>query len=150
MNKKLLIAFTGVILIVTFMAGCSQGNPVPSPNAATNPPTTQTSASITPTAQSSVTPDTPDTTSGVLQSAISLKITEPTDAAEISSNTVAVKGETVPGATVTVNDAVSTADDNGNFSVTISLEQGPNAIDIIATDDNGQQGEILILVNAIY
>jgi hypothetical protein len=56
----------------------------------------------------------------------------------------------VPGATVTVNDAVSTADDNGNFSVTISLEQGPNAIDIIATDDNGQQGEVLILVNAIY
>ncbi len=139
MKNKIIVAVAGIALIMTFMAGCSQGNPAPA-----------SSTTTTPVAQSSVTPSALDATSGVLQNTICLKITEPADAAEINSKTVTVKGQTIPGATVTVNDTVTTADDNGNFSITISLVQGPNAIDVIATDDSGRQGEVLILVNAVY
>jgi hypothetical protein len=62
---------------------------------------------------------------------------------------VAVKGQTVPGATVSVNNIMGTADSQGYFNIIVNLERGPNAIDVIATDDSGKQAEILILVNVV-
>jgi hypothetical protein len=90
-----------------------------------------------------------DTSSTVVQSGLPLKVTEPADGATINGATVTVKGQTVPGATVTVNEQADVADENGNFSITISLGQGVNAIDVIAIDDSGNEGEILLMVNVV-
>ena len=87
--------------------------------------------------------------SSTLQDSVPLKVTEPQDAANLNTSTVTVKGQTKPGATVNVNDEVGVADASGNFSVAIELEDGPNAIDVIAVDDSGKEGEILLLVNVI-
>jgi hypothetical protein len=65
----------------------------------------------------------------------------------VDSGTVTVTGQTVPGATVSINDQAGIADASGNFSIPISLDAGPNAIDVVATDDNGNQGEVLLMVN---
>jgi hypothetical protein len=86
----------------------------------------------------------PVPSSGILP----LKLTQPVDGATISSANIAVKGQTGPGATVTVNDEVITADDQGNFNVSVSLQPGPNAIDVMAIDSDGNSNEVLIIVNA--
>jgi hypothetical protein len=78
-----------------------------------------------------------------------LNITEPSDAATINGDSVTVQGNTVPDATVSINGTVVTADSTGAFSTTISLNEGLNAIDVIAIDDNNNQGEVMLLVNAI-
>ena len=137
-------------LLGILMTGCGQGNSKPVLPTKVNLPATFTkSTSATPISSPPVRPGTPEAASDVLQSNIPLKVTDPADAADIKTDTVTVKGQTVPGATVSVNDIVGTADAGGNFSVTISLDQGPNAIDVIATDESGKEGEVLIIVNVI-
>jgi hypothetical protein len=85
--------------------------------------------------------------SGTSQGTLPLTVTEPVDSATLTTNTVTVQGQTVPGATVTINGNSGVADENGNFSIDVSLANGPNAIDVIAMDDNGNQGEVLLMVN---
>jgi hypothetical protein len=90
---------------------------------------------------------TTSTTLGASQGTLPLTVTSPIDSATLSTNTVTVQGQTTPGATVTVNGNSDVADANGNFSIDVSLDNGPNAIDVIAMDDNGNQGEVLLIVN---
>ena len=90
---------------------------------------------------------TTSTTLGASQGTLPLTVTSPIDSATLSTNTVTVQGQTTPGATVTVNGNSDVADANGNFSIDVSLDNGPNAIDVIATDDSGNQGEVLLMVN---
>ena len=125
--------------------------------------TKSASTSLTPAGESStpvhtsaltVTTSTPvtsplGTTSGTLKSGLPLSVNEPADSATINGDTVNVQGTTTPGATVIVNDNVVTADSTGAFSINVSLDAGPNAIDVIATDNNNNQGEVLLMVNAI-
>jgi hypothetical protein len=90
---------------------------------------------------------TTSTTLGASQGTLPLTVTSPIDSATLSTSTVTVQGRTTPGATVTVNGNSDVADANGNFSIDVSLDNGPNAIDVIAMDDNGNQGEVLLIVN---
>ena len=94
---------------------------------------------------------TPTATSGsqVITStgALPLTVTQPTDGATLNTNDVTIIGRTVPGATVTVNSVTDVADAAGNFSIALSLDNGPNALDVIAMDNNGNQGEVLLMVN---
>ena len=138
--KKPIISIAVMILTVMVLVGCGQ-EPIDSTSTALTP---VISTPLSPTDNSTI-DDAPE----VLQNGIPLKVIEPTDEAEINTDTIAVKGQTLPGAAVSVNEAVSITDSEGNFTITISLEPGPNAIDVIATDDSGKQGEVLILVNVI-
>ena len=81
------------------------------------------------------------------QGTLPLTVTQPLDSATVSTSTVTVQGQTAPGATVTVNGNSDLADANGNFSINVSLSEGLNAIDVVAMDDNGNQGEVLLMVN---
>jgi hypothetical protein len=147
MNKIIVTTTVCIALATTLVAGCSRGNSQP----ASTPPAPGNSAS----APSQALP--PTTASGgntvvqpdMLQDNIPLSVTEPLDAASIAASRVAVKGRTKPGAVVNVNDEIGTADANGNFSVSISLDEGPNAIDVIAADDSGKESELLLLVNSV-
>jgi hypothetical protein len=149
-----MVSLTLAAFVVT---GCGKGTVNPTPPSTLNAPAASFStpptipASIPANSAPPVTgaPGTPDSTSSVIQDGVLLKVTEPVDAADINSETVTVKGQTVSGATISVHDNVGVADAQGNFSIAISLEQGLNAIDIIATDDKGNTGEALILVNCI-
>jgi len=93
--------------------------------------------------------DIDDNSSSIVQSGLPLVVTEPDDGAEINGNTITVNGQTVPEATVIINDQTAKADESGRFSITINLDQGLNAIDVIAVDDNGNEGEILLMVNVL-
>jgi hypothetical protein len=134
-KKSWVLTFTGTVLLAILLTGCAKGT-----SASTTP--MQVPASTTPAIQS-----TSQAASSLLKTNLPLKISEPLDAAEIRNDTVTVKGQTAPRAMVSVDDKAGVADANGNFSVTINLDPGPNAIDVIATDDSGKEGEAIIMVN---
>jgi hypothetical protein len=79
-----------------------------------------------------------------------LEIDQPTDGAQVSTGSILVSGKTIPGAVVSalVNDIISIAEvnQNGDFTVTLILEEGPNLIEVVASDSQGNQKSSTIAV----
>jgi len=74
-------------------------------------------------------------------SSVLLSIVSPLDKTITNTQTIVVKGKTVPKGEVMVNDKETTADANGNFSVSYGLEEGENPIMIVANDEEGNASE---------
>jgi biopolymer transport protein ExbD len=72
---------------------------------------------------------------------INLEITSPKDGEVVTKSPVLVSGTTVGGADVSVNDAETKADVNGEFKVSIPLEEGENEIFVTANDQDGNYAE---------
>ncbi|MFZ5845610.1 MAG: hypothetical protein ACOY0S_04035 [Patescibacteria group bacterium] len=77
---------------------------------------------------------------------ISLTITAPANGATVRSPKVVVRGKTVARAEIFVNEVETVADERGNFSATITLEEGENYILVVATDEQGQVAEKELVV----
>ena len=60
--------------------------------------------------------------------------------------TVDVKGRSSPDATVSVNGILAGRGPEGEFAIELELEEGPNLIEVIATDLAGAQKEAILLV----
>jgi hypothetical protein len=73
------------------------------------------------------------------ESGFFLHIDEPLDESIVDTNLVQVSGSTTPDATVTVNSEVVVVDEHGQFIAMMELEEGPNAIEIVAMDNQGNQ-----------
>ncbi len=67
-----------------------------------------------------------------------LVITEPRDQSIVSTGIIRLSGRTGPEAVVSVNGASSAIDLVGNFSTLVALEPGPNIIDVVSTNSDGQ------------
>lgn len=80
---------------------------------------------------------------------ISLEITSPKDGEVVTKSPVLVTGTTVKGADVFVNDAETKADANGEFKVSIPLEEGENEIFVVVNDSEGNyaEGSVKITLN---
>ncbi len=78
-----------------------------------------------------------------------LSIDQPSDNQSFSGNqkTVTVKGKTDPNIRVTVNGFWAVTDDTGNYSYTLSLQNGDNKIDVVASDVAGNKAEKVITVH---
>lgn len=72
---------------------------------------------------------------------LTLIITEPTDKITVNNSQLTIKGKTTAKATVFVNDQEIEADDQGNFSILVTLDEGENVITIVASDDFGNYVE---------
>jgi hypothetical protein len=57
-----------------------------------------------------------------------------------------IQGMTLPGAVVSVDGDLVDIDDQGNFGAVAPLEQGANEIEIVASDDHGDQISTSIFV----
>ncbi|MFH1898904.1 MAG: hypothetical protein ABIJ82_00320 [Patescibacteria group bacterium] len=66
-----------------------------------------------------------------------LHITSPKDKDTVTSSLLTIKGTTVAGAEVFINDKETKADKNGNFSINVPLEEGENILLVIMNDDLG-------------
>lgn len=82
-----------------------------------------------------------------VESAIMLSVTSPANGSTVKTPTITVKGKTVPKAEVWVNDQDVRADASGNFSATVTLDEGENTITVTANDDDGNASEKEITVN---
>lgn len=78
---------------------------------------------------------------------INLEITSPKDGEVVTKSPVLVTGTTVKGADVFVNDVETKADEDGNFKVSVSLDEGENEIFVTANNQDGNYAESSIKVS---
>jgi len=93
------------------------------------------------------TPTTPETTSEISDSDLFLTVTQPANESIINADRVEVIGITAPRAVVSVNGNPTEVDEEGNFTMMVILEEGPNLIEVIASDVQGnQESHPLVLI----
>lgn len=75
-------------------------------------------------------------TAGVAQTSGSLtvRVLQPEDGATVHSDTVTVKGEAPAETVVTVNDDILVVGSDEKFETNVLLDEGPNVIEIVASD----------------
>ncbi|HET7376932.1 MAG TPA: hypothetical protein VFK30_09505 [Anaerolineae bacterium] len=81
-------------------------------------------------------------------SAFTLTLETPHDGETLHISPVLVIGQTSPGAVVSVNDAVSIANPQGRFSLAVPLQEGPNVLEVIASDSAGEQ--VFVILTVLY
>jgi hypothetical protein len=139
-RKSLFIAIILAMLLPAMVTGCAQpvtqkSTPAPPQPAPVSPQPTPASPPPTPVPP----PETPPTN-------LPLTVTQPVDGSIVNSDTVEVKGRTSPGAVVSVNDEIVNADAQGAFTLTIPLEEGLNTLEVIASDDTGNEASVSLTV----
>ncbi|MGB0651775.1 MAG: hypothetical protein ACPGQL_01110 [Thermoplasmatota archaeon] len=76
----------------------------------------------------------------------SLEVTAPLDGTETTEIIATVEGTAEPGAQVTVDGRDASPDGAGVFSLVVSLHQGENVIDVVATDAAGNEATTSVTV----
>lgn len=75
-----------------------------------------------------------------------LEIIEPEDESIVAQTPIRVSGSAALDAIVSVNGNIVDVGDNGAFSVGINLLEGPNLLEIIATDSEGNAASQILTV----
>ena len=77
---------------------------------------------------------------------VPVTITSPEDESTVAVAEVEVRGTTVPNAIVTLNDEIVVADERGEFSATVLLDDGLNSIEIVVSDLDGNETFLVLTV----
>ena len=72
---------------------------------------------------------------------LKLEVVSPKDGEIANKQMLTVKGISSPGASVAINDVETKADKDGNFSISIKLDQGENTVIVLANDEAGNIAE---------
>jgi len=100
---------------------------------------------ITPTPSPTLTP-TPTPTS----TALFLEIVEPENESTVSTESIIVSGSTIPDAVVSIlvdtEIEIADVDEQGDFSATVTLAEGPNYIEVLASDQEGNEEYSILVV----
>jgi hypothetical protein len=142
--------FTLAIGAILLLAACSP-TPTTTPIAAPNNPTEIVNqATVVPSAVGQASPTTvsqpTQTSEPVVAQPLSLQVTSPLDGDTVNTSQVDVIGSAPAGATVSVNDDIIIVGDNHQFKSTVALDEGPNLIEIIASDDSGNETSLELTV----
>ena len=78
-----------------------------------------------------------------------LDVLAPVNESVLYASSVDVRGHTVSDAVVTVNGQVVAVNGNGTFTTTIALEEGPNVIEVLASDFHGHQDTRVLTVISV-
>ncbi len=108
----------------------------------TPPPTPTATAKPIPTLTATPTP----TLEGALPEKLFLEIVEPADESVVNSAVIFVRGQTTPDAVISLDGQTVEVDVQGEFVAEISLEEGPNIIEIVASNLAGMQESTLLSV----
>jgi hypothetical protein len=144
---------------VTVYSPYGTGNKTPAPNATAAPPL------ITTIPQPSAVPDVPifvpPTPVVIVPEApptlalpntptpaapFQIRLEAPRDGETIKSSPLSVTGVTAPNAIVSVNDVVGAANGEGRFELQAPLQAGPNVLEVIASQPDGQQAFVIVTV----
>ena len=87
-----------------------------------------------------------DNLSPTASAALFLTIYQPLDESVVNTGQVEVIGAAPPDTVVTVNDEILIVGPEQEFKVSIPLEEGPNLIEIVASDINGNEIDQLLTV----
>ncbi|MEX2430913.1 MAG: hypothetical protein WD645_03220 [Dehalococcoidia bacterium] len=75
-----------------------------------------------------------------------LDVIAPADESVVSTPDVTVQGQTSVDAVVTVNGETVEIETDGTFQQTVTLLEGPNAIEVIASDFDGNEDTAMISI----
>jgi len=75
-----------------------------------------------------------------------LQITSPQDESVVATATITVTGKTSVGAVVSINGKLAEVDAVGGFKLRLALDEGPNIIEVIASDIDGYELNQILLV----
>ena len=75
-----------------------------------------------------------------------LEVSEPADESVVTEATVTVRGTTTPDAVVSIDGTTVDVDVNGVFVADVTLVEGPNVIEVVASDLSGAQESAQIAV----
>jgi len=78
--------------------------------------------------------------------AFPMTLDTPHNGETVNTSPLRVTGVTVPNAIVSVNDAVGVANGEGRFDLMVPLQTGPNVLEVIASQQNGQQTFVIVTV----
>ncbi len=136
--------FTVSATLLLLLSACSPLQtitPIPPVTAPTNPtnPPIATATATRPAQGASAAPPA-DTGPLVMQ------VLSPLDGAVVSTQQVTVTGATAPGAVVTVNDDIIVIGADGQFHSTVTLDEGLNLIEIIASNTSGSEATVELTV----
>lgn len=150
-----------VFMVLTgLMVACGEQQPTPT-STPTATPTSTPGPTATPTALPTATPTslptrtplptatptpTPVPSPTATPVAFFLEVSAPQDQSIIRTSSVQVQGQTVPDAVVSVNSQVVTVDPDGSFATAVTLIEGPNSIEVIASDFHGHQASQVLSV----
>lgn len=147
-----------VLSFICFSAGCEADQESPAATPTIGPTSQPDMPALTPVLTATQTPlptdaVKPTVTPTPTETVFFLEISQPLNEAQVTAGPVVVKGSTVPNAVVSllVNEEIEIADidQNGNFSVTVTLEEGPNLIEVIASDQYGNEDSITLVVSYV-
>lgn len=108
-----------VILATLLVAGCQEATPVPPSPPPPEPPPSQ---------------------------GFFLEVAEPQDETVVNTSPILVSGSTSPEAEVSVNGTLIDVNEQGDFAAMVELEEGPNVIEVIATDYEGNEESCILAV----
>jgi glucodextranase-like protein len=148
--------FTLPLSAILVLAACSP-TPTISPVAVPSHPTTtvivtqpQATATAAPPVVGQASPTAvsqpTQTSEAVVAQPLYLQVTSPQDGDTVNTSQVDVVGSAPTGATVSVNDDIIIVGNNQQFKSTVALDEGPNLIEIIASDDSGNETSLELTV----
>ena len=82
----------------------------------------------------------------VLPETLFLQIVEPEDETIVNDPTVVVVGRTTPDAVVSVDEEVAQVNAEGEFAAVVTLDSGPNVIEVVTSDLTGTQESAMLAV----
>lgn len=129
-----------IFLIVVFISGCTSKAAPPNSNGSVNPAPAVT---LLPAAEAAAIVSTPaeELTSGTLTA----RIFSQSDAT-VNYVPYYVQGQANHKVVVTVNDAIVTVPANTVFSLPVTLDEGPNLIEVIMSDLDGNEVNFVLTV----
>ena len=152
--KTLFLLFVSMTLAATACLGGDQQAPVAPTDAAVQPsqPTAvPDSATVEPTAAQAVAEpaDTEETDQQATEAtqpsdvpvAFFLQVTTPEDESVLDGAFAEVTGKTTPDAVVSVAGEPAEVNAEGIFTVTVQLQEGPNVLEVVASDFDGEKAE---------
>ena len=148
---------SGLLLSAAWVSGCATASDEPMDAVSSSPapsqftpsaaypavPQTKPTAAATPSATlARVAPPAASASSP----ALILKVIGPADETVVNASSITVAGQSSPGAVVSVDGALADIDAQGNFRHTVQLDEGPNILEIVASDDSGKQVSAVLRV----
>jgi len=78
--------------------------------------------------------------------ALKLNVISPQDEATVNVASIAVVGQTTAGAVVSVDGNLVDVDAAGKFQTALTLDEGPNIIEVVASDQTGNELDTILRV----
>lgn len=75
-----------------------------------------------------------------------LEVSSPLGDTVLRNNLLQVAGRASPGASVSVNGRMTSRGEEGEFTIDVTLIEGPNLVEVIASDLSGGHKEAIFLV----